>query len=536
MKSRLLLGDEAVAQAAMDAGISTAYAYPGTPSTETFEYIERIAPKKLPHLHVSWCANEKVAYEAAMGTSFAGRRTVITMKHVGLNVAADPFMNSAMTGADGGTVLMVADDPSMHSSQNEQDSRYFADFAKLPCYEPANQQEAYDMTREAFDTSERFKLPITLRIVTRLAHSRARVVTQPAREPNPLALDADKQRWTLLPTNSRRNYKVLLEKQVAINEFSNESQWNELVLTKNKKLGVITAGVAYNYFREVFAGEPADELPSYLKIGVYPMPMDKIEALLAHVDEVLILEEGYPYIERNLLGELGIAHDPRFKGRFSGQVPMDGELDPDVAARAFGREAPVAGTNQDALVKARPPQLCPGCPHGDTFHAMNDVRADFGHSSVFADIGCYTLGFYEPFGALESCLDMGASISMAKGAADAGIHPVMCVIGDSTFGHSGITPLLTAAHENTNMVVFILDNGTVAMTGTQESMSTGDRLDAIIEGVGVPKEHIRIIRPLPKNREENARIIREEIAYEGLSVIVPRRACVQDKKAMARMG
>jgi indolepyruvate ferredoxin oxidoreductase alpha subunit len=529
MSQRLLLGDEAVAQAAVDAGITTAYAYPGTPSTEAFEWVERLA-KKDGTIHATWAANEKVAYEEAVGTSFAGRRSFVTMKHVGLNVAADPFMNSAVTGADGGLVLMVADDPSMHSSQNEQDSRYYADFALLPCYEPATQQEAYDMTREAFDLSERLQLPVMLRLVTRLAHSRANVEVQQKRAQNPLKPSDNPNRWTLLPTNARVNYDGLLAKQPELKKLTNDSPWNVLTLNPtNKKLGIITSGIAYNYVREALGD---DDLPSILKIGVYPPPVDKVLALMEHVEQVLVVEEGYPYLERTLFGEIGRRTSSRFLGRFTGHLPMAGELTPDLVAMALGKPASSPQPDDTGHVKARPPQLCPGCPHADTFNAINDAKAGHERPAVFSDIGCYTLGFYEPFNAIESCLDMGASISMAKGAADAGMHPVLCVIGDSTFGHSGMTPLLTAAHENTNMTVVIVDNGTVAMTGTQESMSMGQRLDEIVLGLGVPKEHVRILNPHPKHRAENTAVFKEEMEYKGLSVIIPRRACIQDKSQL----
>jgi indolepyruvate ferredoxin oxidoreductase alpha subunit len=526
MKKMLLLGDEALGQGAIDAGITTAYAYPGTPSTEIFEYVERIAKKK-GAFKATWAANEKVAYEESMGTSFCGRRSLVVMKHVGLNVAADPFMNSASTGAQGGLVLAVADDPSMHSSQNEQDSRVYADFAQVHCYEPATQQEAYDMTREAYETSERFEEPVMLRLVTRLAHSRADVEVQPPREQNALAPSDDKARWTLLPTNARPQYKKLVEKQPGLKAFCEESRWNQLVLNpSNRKLGVITSGVAYNYFREVAGENP----PSYLKIGLYPIPVGMVLKLLDHVEQVLFVEEGYPFIEKSVVGLIGMAQAKgRFLGRNTGHVPPFGELTPDVVAHALGVPGAPHAEKTTRDVRPRPPQLCPGCPHADTFHAINDVKAEHQRAIVFSDIGCYTLGFYAPFETIESCLDMGASISMAKGAADAGAFPVMCVIGDSTFGHSGITPLLTAAQENTNMVVFVVDNGTVAMTGTQDSLSTGTRLLEIIRGVGVHPDHVRVINPLPKNRAENARIIREEVAYPGLSVIVPTRACVQLK-------
>ncbi|MBN1945658.1 MAG: hypothetical protein JW797_08265 [Bradymonadales bacterium] len=523
MNKMLLLGDEAAAQAAIDAGITTAYAYPGTPSTELFEYIERKSPKGGP-IHATWAANEKVAYEQAVGTSFAGRRSLVTMKHVGLNVAADPFINSAVTGAHGGLVLVIADDPGMHSSQNEQDSRYYAHFAMVHCYEPANQQEAYDMTREAFDTSERFAAPVMVRLVTRLAHSRADVLVQPPVSPTSLGRSTTPARWTLLPSNARPQYQKLVEKQPSLQSFSEESPFNQLEINpKNRELGVITSGVAYNYFREVAGPHP----PSYLKIGLYPIPTGQVLQLLDHVKEVLIIEEGYPFIEQTLLGTLGMANNSRFKGRFTRHLPLWGELNPDIVAAALDEGTHPAETPPVSQLRPRPPQLCKGCPHASTFSAINEAKKGYDDPVVFSDIGCYTLGYYEPFRTIESCLDMGASIGLAKGAADAGMHPVLCALGDSTFGHSGITPLLTAAHENTNMVVFILDNGTVAMTGTQESMSTGDRLVELVAGVGVERDHIRVITPLPQQHEANVQVICEEIEYPGLSVIIPRRPCVQ---------
>lgn len=523
MKKMLLLGDEAVAQGAIDAGITTAFGYPGTPSTEILEYLERVA-RKDGSFKASWAANEKVAYEQCVGSSFAGRRTIATMKHVGLNVAADPFMNSAVTGAQGGLVLAVADDPSMHSSQNEQDSRFYADFALVPCFEPANQQEGYDMAREAFDVSEKFEVPVLLRLVTRLAHSRADVEVKPRREQNPLSPSKDRMRWTLLPTNARVQYEKLVRRQPEMKAYSDGSDFNPLHLDpSNRKLGVITAGVAYNYFREAAGKSP----PSYLKIGMYPIPEQKVRKLLDHVDTLLVLEEGYPFIEKMLFGLLGKPAGKEVRGRLTGHVPGWGELTPEIVAKVLGAERQLPALPKDLPVHARPPQLCTGCPHRDTFASANIVRSQFPETAVFSDIGCYTLGFYPPFNAIDSCLDMGASISMAKGASESGMHPVLCVIGDSTFGHSGMTPLLTAAHHNTNMTVIIVDNSTVAMTGTQESMSTGAKLVEICAGLGVPREHIKVLTPVPKNVEDNARVLREEVDYRGLSVIISQRACLE---------
>jgi indolepyruvate ferredoxin oxidoreductase alpha subunit len=310
--------------------------------------------------------------------------------------------------------------------------------------------------------------------------------------------------------------------------YSEESRWNELHLDPSRReIGVIASGIAYNYFREALG----EDLPSHLKIGLYPLPRGMIQKLFDHVEKVLVIEEGYPYIERQITDVAGRAMGKQVLGRFTGHLPLWGELNPDLVAKALGR-APATSPfalGPGAPLAPRPPQLCAGCPHRDTYSAINVLKHRFASSAVFADIGCYTLGFYKPLETIDSCLDMGASISMAKGASDAGMHPVFCVIGDSTFGHSGITPLLTAAHENTRMVVVILDNSTTAMTGKQESLSTGERLLGIVAGVGVPKEHLRTLRPLPKNLEENSRIIAEEVAYDGLSVIIANRECLELK-------
>ena len=521
MNRMLLLGDEAAARGAIDSGISTAYAYPGTPSSEIFEYIQRYT-KNTPDVHATWAANEKVAYEECMGTSLVGRRSAVVMKHVGLNVAADPLMSSTITGVKGGVVVMVADDPGMHSSQNEQDSRYYADFALMPCYEPANQQEAYDMCRAAFDTSEKFRLPVLLRLVTRLAHSRADVDVRPGRKQNALDSAVDRHRWTLLPTVSRMLYAQLLDTYERIRKFTEASEWNELVLNPGKRdIGIITAGVGYNYFREVAGVDP----PSHLKIGLYPLPVGKVRKLMEHCGKVLIVEEGYPFIERTLVGVLGLNADRRFMGKHTGHLPITGELNPDHVAKALGAE--IEPASPSALVRPRPPQLCRGCPHVDLFRAVNEIRNRCSQAIVTSDIGCYTLGFYPPYNAIDSTLEMGASIGMAKGAVDAGHRPVLSVIGDSTFGHSGITGLLTAAHENTDMTLIILDNSTTAMTGYQETFSSGDRLVEICMGVGVPAAHVRVITPLPANHRENVGIIQEEVDYEGLSVIISDRPCIQ---------
>ena len=530
MARQVLLGDEALAQGAVDAGLSAAYSYPGTPASEIMEFLIRLAEKDGGFKAV-WSVNEKVAYEEALGASFAGRRAMVSFKHVGLNVAADPFMNSAMTGANGGLVVASADDPGMHSSQNEQDSRFFGQFARVFCFEPSDHQECYDMARQAFDISEELGLPVLIRLVTRLSHSRSSVETRPPRAQNALR-PGDWKDWTLLPVNARRRFKVLIERQAELARLAKESPANSLALNdKDRSLGVIASGIAANYFREAVAtGEIS---PSFLKVSTYPLPERLVRALVDHVETVLVLEDGYPLIEGQLLGLFGVP-GKRVLGRLSGDVPASGELAPDIVRASLGLAPLPSRPLPDVPLAGRPPQLCVGCPHADTFKALNQARAAYPGSNVFSDIGCYTLGALPPYNAVQSCVCMGASVGMARGAADVGVRPAVAVIGDSTFAHSGMTPLLGAAAADADMTVIILDNATVAMTGGQPSYGSGQRLLGIIEGLGVPKAHIRTIEPLPKNHETNVRIIKEELEHRGLSVIVAVRECIQESRKPRR--
>jgi indolepyruvate ferredoxin oxidoreductase alpha subunit len=530
MKTEILLGDEAVALGAIHAGLTAAYSYPGTPASEVMEFLIKAAAKD-PRLTASWSVNEKVAYEEALGVSFAGKRALVSMKHVGLNVAADPFMNSAITGTNGGLIVVVADDPSMHSSQNEQDSRYYAQFAQIFCFEPSGHQEAYDMTRKAFDLSEELGIPVMVRLVTRLSHSRSSVQPRPSRAENELHYGAA-QDWTLLPVNARRRFKILLEKQSELMRLAEESEFNSLELNdKNHSCGIIASGIAYNYVKENL--RDVQSAPSLLKIGTYPIPQGLVTELVKQVETVFILEEGYPFIEKALRGTFGLP-GKTLRGKLSGDLPLSGELSPETVRPGLGLRPLDRLELGEIKLASRPPQLCQGCPHAATLNALNKAVKDYSRANVFSDIGCYTLGAFPPYRAVQTCVCMGASVSMAKGGAEAGVHPSVAVIGDSTFGHSGLTPLLEAAAANTDMTVIILDNGTVAMTGGQPSFATGERLLKVIEGLGVAKEHLRVIEPLPKNLETNAQIIKEEFDYQGLSVIVAVRECLVEARKKKR--
>ncbi|RLD79971.1 MAG: indolepyruvate ferredoxin oxidoreductase [Bacteroidetes bacterium] len=516
-----LLGDEAIAQGAIDAGITGIYAYPGTPSTEITEYILKSKEAKEGKVVASWTSNEKTAMEATMGVSYIGKRGMTCMKHVGLNVAADAFINSAITGANGGLMVVAADDPSMHSSQNEQDSRFFGNFAMIPILEPSNQQEAYDMVHYGYDLSEKFEIPVMMRITTRLAHSRAGVIRKEGRKQNELSLPKTASQFILLPANARRRYKALLGSQDAYVEASEKSSFNEYFDTEDKSLGIIACGIAHNYLIENY---PDHKVPfPVLKIGQYPLPRKLMEKMYSECNEILVLEEGYPLVEESLRGYMN--NGKPIHGRLDGALPRDGELNPTLVGKALGLSF-YEGREPSSNVVGRPPSLCKGCPHIYSYNALNEALEKYAKGRVFSDIGCYTLGALEPFDAINTCVDMGASITMAKGAADTGLVPAVAVIGDSTFTHSGMTGLLDAVISKSPITVMILDNETTAMTGGQASNAWG-KIEDICEGLGVEKEHIHVMNPIQKYHDDNMGIIQDELTYMGVSVIIPRRECLQ---------
>ena len=511
---KLLLGDEAIAQGAIDAGLSGVYAYPGTPSTEITEYIQESPVAKERNIHRRWSTNEKTAMEAALGMSYMGKRALVCMKHVGLNVCADPFVNSAMTGTNGGLIVLVADDPSMHSSQDEQDSRFYAKFAMIPTLEPSNQQEAYDMMGEAFDLSEQLHLPILMRVTTRMAHSRAVVeIKDTPREQNELNYDAQASNWVLLPAFARKRNIVVTGQQPVLEQMAVDSKYNQYIDGADHKLGIIASGIAFNYLMECYP----DGCPyPVLKISQYPIPKKLIRRMTDDCEFVLIAEEGQPFIEDQVRGVM--PGNAVIKGRLTGELPRTGELNPDLLKKALGIEsAENYAPCED--VTPRPPALCQGCGHRDVYTALNEVLREYPNARVFGDIGCYTLGFLPPYKAIHSCVDMGASITMAKGASDAGQWPAVAIIGDSTFTHSGMTGLLDAINENADITVIISDNLTTAMTGGQDSAGT-NKFEAICKGLGLSEDHLKVVNPIPKNMPEITKAIRDEINYHGVSVII----------------
>ncbi len=463
MQKLLLLGDEAIAQAGIDAGMSGMYAYPGTPSTEIMEYVQSSKDATERDIHREWSANEKTSMEAALGMSYAGKRAMVAMKHVGLNVAADGFVNSAITGVNGGLIVVAADDPSMHSSQNEQDSRFYGKFSFIPVLEPTSQQEAYDMVFAGFEISERYKIPVMIRITTRLAHSRSAVQRRAQIGENSVSLPEDPRQFVLLPAIARRRYHNLLGVYESLPADEIMKGYNRLIPGKDKKLGIIAFGLTYNYLLENFPGDSITY--PVLKIGSYPVDSALFDKISEQCETLLVLEEGYPIMEELLKGVLSGGRT--IKGRLDGTLPREGELNPNLVAEALGMPSE-RGAEVPPVVRMRPPSFCRGCGHSDVYIALEEALKEYTPGRVFSDIGCYTLGALPPYNAINSCVDMGASVTMAVGAADAGLIPSVCVVGDSTFTHSGMTGLLDAVVKDSPVTIIISDNSTTGMTGGQK--------------------------------------------------------------------
>ncbi len=523
IQSTLALGVEAVGQAAFDAGIKGAFGYPGTPSTEGFEYVEALIQQDGKDRVAQWATNEKVAYDLALGMSYAGYRSLVTMKHVGLNVAMDAFANSALTGVQGGLVLLVADDPGMHSSQNEQDSRRLAEFAWLPCLEPSTVQEAYDFTRRAFDLSEALQVPVMVRIVTRLAHCRAPFLRQEALAPAGIGLTpkARVQDWVLIPSNARRRYVDLLAKQPRMRQEA--ATLNRLVSGTGRR-GVVLAGLGRAYFGQLLIEHPELAALPRLEVAAYPLDPALERAFLDQVDDVLVFEEDYPVLEERL----GLRERAQVRGRLDGAVPRTGELSPRILKDALGLATPDGKGAAGLDLPVRAPRFCDGCGHVDAYEALQEALRNVGapEARVFGDIGCYTLAAQEPMAAIHAVVEMGASISMAVGAAFAGQTPSVAVIGDSTFAHSGLPALLTAAESKANVTVLVLDNRVVGMTGQQPSQAL-DQVERLVLGLGIPEIDLQVLTPLPKQHAANVTALEAALRHEGPSVVVFRRECIQ---------
>ena len=524
MEKYLFSGDEAVARGAWEAGCLVAAAYPGTPSTEILE-----ETAKFPEMDSRWTANEKVALEVAGGAAIGGVRALAAMKHVGLNVAADPLMTLAYTGVSGGLVVVSADDPGCHSSQNEQDNRHYAVLAKILMLEPADSQECLDYTKAAFDLSERFDTPALLRLTTRVCHSKGLVKTGPRTEAAPKPYERRVQKYSMLPAFARGRHAAVEEKLKHLEEFANNSSFNRIEWGADKKIGVITSGIAYQQAREAFG-----ETVSYLKLGLTnPLPRKLISTFARSVDRLWIIEEGDPYLE-TAVRALG------FDCIGKELTPILGELDAGLLRRAFLPADGVRPLVSSIMPPPRPPVLCAGCPHRGFMHVLGQKKKEL---VAAGDIGCYTLGIQPPLEGMDTCICMGAGFSAAIGLslalkASGDSRKVFGIVGDSTFFHSGLTGLVDAVHSGADLCLCILDNSITAMTGHQENPGTGRDLmgrpvpaidlEGVVKGLGVAPGRISVIDPL--SRAQVTEAVDRAVAAPGLSVIITRRPCVLIKE------
>ncbi len=518
----LLSGNQAIARGAWEAGVTVATGYPGTPSTEILETASGFGGD----LYCEWSPNEKVAFEVAAGAALAGARAIVTMKHVGLNVAADPLMTLAYTGVVGGFVVCVADDPGMHSSQNEQDSRHYARFAKIPLFEPSDSQEAKDFVGIALELSEKHSIPVMLRSTTRVSHSSGLVTTGErralARKP---AFQKNPERFVPIPLWGR-GMRVTLEKRLAdLSSEVNDSAANRIEWG-DRSLGIVTSGISYQYVRELLPGA------SVLKLGwSYPLPDELIRRFASGVEELLVVEELDAIIEEHIRS-LGVACSGRRAAGGRAAVPGIGELSPSRLAPVFARETakadkPAAALTEAADLPARPPVLCPGCPHRGIFHALGKFDV-----VVTGDIGCYSLGVFPPLSRLDTILCMGAGISMAHGMQKAGEpRKVVGIVGDSTFFHSGITGLIDIAYNRGASIIIVADNRTTAMTGHQEHPGTGrtifgqETIALSIEDLGraCGMKNIAVVDPY--QTKETVKTLRSALESGEPWLIVSRGAC-----------
>jgi indolepyruvate ferredoxin oxidoreductase alpha subunit len=521
MVKRFLSGNEAVAWGAWESGVRVAAAYPGTPSTEI---LETFAP--MPGIYAEWSPNEKVALDVAVGAAYAGSRAMAVMKHVGLNVAADSFFYASMTGLEAGLVIVSADDPSMHSSQNEQDNRRYAKFARVPCLDPADSQEARNWVGVALDISEQFDTPVLLRLTTRISHSygvvdlKGMLPTQAEGEKPEYRIDTEK--YVMVPGNARRRHPVIEERIRRLAEFAENFSHNRLEL-KDQSLGIVSNGVAYQYAREVFPEA------SILKLGMtYPVPAKLLRDFASQVKRLIVIEELDPFIEEEIK-LLGIPVEGKTI------FPTCGELNQEIVrvsaikAGLLPDSAAVPAVQLDkGPLPPRPPILCPGCPHRGVFYVTNRLGL-----VVNGDIGCYTLAFLPPLGALHTCGCMGASIGVAHGVSKAGVaQDHVAVIGDSTFFHTGMAALLNVAYNRGNTVTIILDNRTTAMTGHQQNPGTGRTLqgaqtvqvefEALARGMGIKRVHTVD----PYDLKQVGARLHECLAANEPAVIIARRECV----------
>ena len=519
---KLMLGNEAVARGILEAGCSIVSSYPGTPSTEITEYAA-----KYDEIYCEWAPNEKVACEVAFGASLAGARSACCMKHVGLNVAADPLFTLSYTGVNGGLVIFVADDPGMHSSQNEQDSRHYAIASKVPMLEPSDSVEAKEFTKAAFELSEKFDTPVIVRMCTRIAHSQCAVELCEPLSSVKRDYVKDPKKYIMAPANAIAKHPVVEARTAALAEYSESCELNKLEIVEGSELGIITSGTSYQYVKEVFG-----DSVSVLKLGlVNPLPTKLITDFATKHKRVVVIEELDPVIE-DFCKALGLAVEGK------NLFPICGEFSQSMVAKAFGIEDK-AFTASDDVIPVRPPVMCAGCPHRGLFYTLAKKKI-----TVLGDIGCYTLGMAPPLSAIDSVLCMGASVSGVHGfnKANGGVSEgkTVAVIGDSTFMHSGMTGLANIAYNGTNSTVIIVDNSITGMTGHQQNPTTGYNikgdpatkidLEALCRALGINR--VRVVDPYDLKATE--KVVMEELAADEPSVIISRRPCALLKSVKAK--
>lgn len=510
----LLSGNEAVARGAYEGGCRFAAAYPGTPSTEILENIAKYKDV----IYCEWSTNEKVALEVATGASFAGARALAAMKHVGLNVAADPFFSLSYIGSTGGIIIVSADDPGMHSSQNEQDNRHYARSAKMAMLEPSDSQEAKEFTILGFEISEDFDTPLLLRLSTRLCHSKTVVELGERKEVPVKGYEKDIKKRLVLPAHARLRHIYVEERLKKLSKFSEQFEYNKMEFN-DKSIGIISSGIAYQYAKEVLPDA------SYLKLSfTYPLPFKLIEKFSKQVKKLYVIEENDPFLEMEIKAK-GI----NVIGKEI--IPITGELNPSIISEAFGKKRKSVTIKKMPSLSPRPPALCPGCSHTPVFYTLNKLKL-----TVTGDIGCYTLGALPPLNAIDTCVEMGASLGnafgMEKVLGEKSDKKIVAVIGDSTFFHSGITPLIDIVYNKGTSTVIILDNRITAMTGHQENPGTGKTLmgedtvtinpEDIVKACGV--KHVFTVDPY--NLKELKKVIKREVERKEPSVIIARRPCI----------
>ncbi len=519
-RMELLSGNEAIARGAYESGVVIATAYPGTPSTEILENI-----KIYEEIYCQWSPNEKVALEVAMGASFAGARTLVAMKHVGVNVAADPFMTLSYTGIKGGLVLVSADDPAMHSSQNEQDNRHYAKMAKIPMLEPSDSQEAKDFISKALKISERFDTPVLLRITTRIAHSEGRVkLSKRIKNRKEFRFEKNPQKFVMIPAFARKRHAFVEERLKKIKKYAENSELNKIELF-SKDIGIITSGISYQYSKEVIPEA------SFLKLGMsYPLCRRKIYDFSKAVKKIFIVEEGDRFLESHIRA-MGIELEAKLDELLLGELNV-GKVESILLKKKYVKPKEIG--------RVSPPKMCPGCPHRGIFYILNRLKF-----TVTGDIGCYTLAVLPPLNSIDTCVCMGASIGNAIGLSkvlsEEDNKKVVAVIGDSTFIHSGITGLIDAVYNNSNITVIILDNETTAMTGGQDHPGTGITLKGnkikaldfkkLCKAIGVSS--VETVDPYNLDEVKAAILRAKEV--NGVSVVISRRKCILiDKESIKR--